>query len=65
LIFVVLFGSTYGINYGIAAAAAESLSLIRALKQKEAAGMYCSMNLQTGFHLSFILRLERSAVISG
>ena len=32
LIFVVLFGSTYGINYGIAAAAAESLSLIRAFE---------------------------------
>ena len=32
LIFVVLFGSTYGINYGIAAAVAESLSLIRAFE---------------------------------
>lgn len=32
LIFVVLFGSKYGINYGIAAAAAESLSLIRAFE---------------------------------
>ena len=32
LLFVVLFGSTYGINYGIAAAAAESLSLIRAFE---------------------------------
>ena len=32
LIFVVLFGSTYGINYGIAAAAAESLSLLRAFE---------------------------------
>ena len=32
LIFVMLFGSTYGINYGIAAAAAESLSLIRAFE---------------------------------
>ena len=32
LIFVVLFGSTYGINYGIATAAAESLSLIRAFE---------------------------------
>ena len=32
LIFVVLFGSMYGINYGIAAAAAESLSLIRAFE---------------------------------
>lgn len=32
LIFVVLFGCTYGINYGIAAAAAESLSLIRAFE---------------------------------
>ena len=32
LIFVVLFGSTYGINYGITAAAAESLSLIRAFE---------------------------------
>ena len=32
LIFVVLFGSTYGINYGIAGAAAESLSLIRAFE---------------------------------
>ena len=32
LLFVVLFGSMYGINYGIAAAAAESLSLIRAFE---------------------------------
>ena len=32
LIFVVLFGSTYGINYGIVAAVAESLSLIRAFE---------------------------------
>ena len=32
LIFVVLFGSMYGINYGIAAAVAESLSLIRAFE---------------------------------
>ena len=32
LLFVVLFGSMYGINYGIAAAAAESLSFIRAFE---------------------------------
>ena len=32
LLFVVLFGSMYRINYGIAAAAAESLSLIRAFE---------------------------------
>ena len=32
LLFVVLFGSMYGINYGIAAAAAESLSLIHAFE---------------------------------
>ena len=30
LVFIVLFGSLYGINYGIAAAAAEALSLFRA-----------------------------------
>ena len=65
LIFVVLFGSTYGINYGIAAAAAESLSLIRAFEAEGSSWYVLFYEPSNWIPFIFYFAVERSAVISG
>ena len=54
-----------GINYGIAAAAAESLSLIRAFEAEGSSWYVLFYEPSNWIPFIFYLRLERSAVISG
>ena len=55
LVFIVLFGSLYGLGYGIAGAAAQTVSLLLAYESREQSGIPFFTNQLTGSHLSFIL----------
>ena len=61
LIFVVLFGSTYGINYGIAAAVAESLSLIRSF-EAEGSSWYVLLFYEPSNWIPFIFYFAVGAI---
>ena len=55
LVYIVLFSSLYGINYGLAAAGLETLSLLAAYTKTGIGWTTLFTNLRTGFRLSSIL----------
>ena len=55
LVFIVLFGSLYGLGYGIAGAAAQAVSLLLAYESQGTKWYTLFTNQLTGYHLSFIL----------
>ena len=63
LVYIVLFGSLYGINSRVAAAGMETLSLLSAYAE-DVSWTTLFMNPRIGFHLFFILRSVQSADIS-